>query len=1139
MRSFLAAFGVLVSVQSVAVDALAAASELRLVRDINQQADPLVSSSPGPFVRAGALVFFTAYERKHGRELWVTDGSPAGTRMVTDFTPGPASTFDRWFELAAFGDAVVFSAEGDDGAFLGVSDGTAIGTAKILEGRAKRLTLSGNRLFFLRDSAIWVTDATAQGTREAFDFHGYGSWLDWPEALHPGAGGVFFYSDIEDEVSGLELWFTDGTRAGTTLVKDIRPGRASSLGPGMREPRVAEVDGGVVFVADDGVSGPELWFSDGTPAGTERLLDLRPGPEGAFPRDRLDHSNDPDFVDVGGAVLFLASDDGLHLALWRTDGSPAGTAKLMDLPLSSGEADCGEGFDSCRPGMWKSSGTIWINIEDPIVGELYWQTDGTVGGTRFVGSEFPEQPAFARVEPAFAFAGGYDDGLGVEPWWTDGTPAGTFLLRDIFAPSAGSFPRHPIDLNGILLFTADDGFHGRELWRSDGSNRGTYMVADIAAGSAASSPDELVRVGDLVYFTAEDEAGGRELWATDGTSAGTRRAADIHSGTASSSPKQLTPAGDRLFFFAEDGQHGVELWQFHPGEGASLVADIHRGEQSGGLVCRTIFSETLNSLLFFADDGVNGAELWRTDGTTGGTIRLTTRDSAQDWCGGPFIEFDSRVYFGFDDDDHGWRIWATDGTEEGTVPFFDSEEGPGYVSSSFGTPRSIGDRMFFAAAQQLWISDGTAEGTRKVTEPRRLSRNGGFAVASGQMFFIDDWRNIWRADGLHRPVRLPSALRPTRIAATAGRILFTNDETYPKEQETLWTTDGSERGMHRIGEITRDEDRGSTYSSFLYEQIWVVAAGDHIFLNLDTDGFGSELWAVPLDSVPEACANGCPPPSTYTPTPSSTATPTATPTPTPRCHPHSVLRECSAVEVSSANAYPGDLVEVVMSLRSEAMPIVALQFDLVLPADIEIERTATGRPDCRVNPAIDKPGSRFDFVDADGKRLRTLFLSFSELTAIANGSQLLNCRLRLSDAAAPGALSIGVNKVIASDFAGQRIPMSTKSGMIEVSAETTPTNTATPSSTFVAAPLVTATPTFTFPVPAVHTPTAIRDDRAEQATRQGISKDGAGTAGCQTTSAPSNRFAGIVFALGGVAWWLTRRRNLPGPMRRNDVTRER
>jgi ELWxxDGT repeat protein len=160
---------------------------------------------------------------------------------------------------------------------------------------------------------LWRSDGTAAGTLFLHPFQ-----LDFdatsavvPMEFTPLGNRLFFVGD--DGVHGRQLWQTDGTVAGTALVRLLVPNSVSGL---------AAAGDRLYFTADDGVHGFELWTSDGTAAGTRLVQDI--APEAG--------SSSPAGLTVAGGKLYFSADDGLHGdELWSLPlGTPAGCQPAAD-----------------------------------------------------------------------------------------------------------------------------------------------------------------------------------------------------------------------------------------------------------------------------------------------------------------------------------------------------------------------------------------------------------------------------------------------------------------------------------------------------------------------------------------------------------------------------------------------------------------------------------------------------------------------------------------------------------------------------------------------------------------------------------------------------------------------------------------
>lgn len=650
-------------------------------------------------------------------------------------------------------------------------------------------------------------------------------------------GGVKLFGRWTNNYSH-ELWRTDGTFAGTTVVKNIRPDGNSMMG-GSR----AVFHGRLYFVANDGVHGTEPWLSDGTEGGTQMLLDL----EGTSASSTI--------------TLMAIFDDRLLIfgndALWTSDGTAAGTTRITTV---------GNVRNFSRIGS-----TLYFTARNAASGRELWKSDGTAAGTQMVADIAPGA-ASGLLEFSFLTAVGSTlyftaaaDERGADLWKTDGTAAGTqfvkTLVDDAWVEAVG------VTLAGGFCIRADG-----MLWRSDGTEAGTVAlettgVTHIApafnlvyyfrtAGTLSelwatdgttktlvktlpSAAFWLTWTGGKLYFSAWEEQYGTEPWVCeDGTGATTHRLANVNPDLkASASPNNLTSAGNLLFFGANDG---------------FTTGDVFRsdGTANGTFRVSTLPGATntptpapllgWNGAAFFRR---NGFELWRSDGTLAGTAVLQNiahggTDLAKFFGGSRYLFFTSGG---------SQRLWRTDGTVSGTMavgselPSFETIE----VPSSFA---ELAGRVYvsgYHSTSGIWVTDGDSDTTRRIYSAPDSTGIGNLTAAAGALFFVKDTATtgleLWRTDGTPGSASLVLDIAPGNASsipgtpqfAAAGRYLYfvANDGTRGEE---LWRTDGTAAGTLLLADIAAGA--GSSKPSSL------TAAGALLYFVADDGAHGAELW---------------------------------------------------------------------------------------------------------------------------------------------------------------------------------------------------------------------------------------------------------------------------------------------------------
>lgn len=682
----------------------------------------------------------------------------------------------------------------------------------------------GSNIFFtandgLNGHELWKSDGTPDGTVMVKDLC-EGFCGSNPKNLCD-VNGILFFTAYESD-KGTELWRSDGTEKGTYRVKDINTGSSNF------SPRYLTKMGNLLFfTAHDGTHGAELWVSDGTEKGTSMVKDIIPGGSGAHPQMLT--------ASAGKLYFKCSSAQGGKEELWCSDGTNEGTKKTGEYgfihSMSISETEhrlffVSENsipgvkkifeFNEYRPG-WASakvhhSGSSMLKMSRSGTSKIFFSEGASVYGFDLQTGEKVQLliPGKALINDLYLIGeqciytvtvNGPQNRLTYFSRITNGTVKGNLMLADWLIAD-------PVFFDKNIFFSRKGNEKEAVLYYSRGMQNEGIDAGVRKVSPEIYRPQNFCILGNRLFFTAEDQVNGKELWFTD-ENGKLEMLKNINTRGLSTSPFNLTASGTNLFFMTGQTEGNLVLWGTDgTGKGTRIIHDFGQAYESPG---QEALCGAEGKLFVILKKNVTG--------------KVKRRDTVS-------IE-----------------LWA-----------FSFQSSPAVPVKSFTVKEQLGselhmavwrDRLYFTCSdfkggEELWISDGTPDGThllKDILRGKEGSRPRWLTPSERYLYFTADnfneGRELWRTDGTEQGTVMVhdiwdggNSSDPVFLCSAGTTLYFSADDG--RHGHELWLTDGTASGTKMVADI-----RSGAEGSFPEE---ITAAGNLIYFAADNGKQGMELW---------------------------------------------------------------------------------------------------------------------------------------------------------------------------------------------------------------------------------------------------------------------------------------------------------
>lgn len=809
-----------------------------LVADIN----PLPRGSHPQWLRtAPGGTIFLANSADYGLELFYSDGTAAGTKLILDAAKGTASANylslevinERAYFLSHVGTTItLWRYNFLNGQLQALKDFTGYNSAGSSD--FGLFTRAGNEIFF------WLKSNNSNGG-ELWKIRANSTQVDlvasFPDLIQPiemGSVDNTLVFSARHFTGVVQLWSSKGTNATTDLLKEFTG--SNPMAAGMRFYK-----GKLLFIGREGTYGQEIWSTDGNTASI--YLDVLPGASSSGAQNLAINNQ---------TLFFVAHTANGGAEVWRSDGTTNGTRPTGNYFSNK------QSSTQFKPLQVFDLGVLVMLFNDTTRSDELWYFD--VFGSRQIKVKTLSEPGFpdgkflqGMVSANVYYFMARDAQRGTELWAIRNTvQTAPRLLKDIYPGKGSPNIRQMAASSGRLFFNAEDEQNGQELWVSNGTDK-TDLVKVLNNSNGDSNPSNLyVHYGYLI-FSATQPASGQELWATKGLPLNTQLLADINPGQSSSFPSGFLSLKDLNFTFAATTESsGRELWRSMVfNERGVLVKEINPGNASG--VASAKMGKLKDKVLFAGQTSEQGSELWISDGTEAGTKLLKDiwpgAASSQPVFFGEAGTFgDSIVIFKADNGSAGFEFWRSNGTAAGTYQLADLN--PGILGSGyFQNITRIGKYAYFNIVDNNYNIQ-TLRTNGKTFELVANGYGDQFVGYKGKVLFNgygqSTGQELWSYDTLTKVSSLvidlnfgATSSNPTDLKVFNDLVYFSADDgTFGRE---LWKTNGTAFGTSLVQDVNPGFASSNPQS--------LLSNGQFLFFTADAPTTGRELWYLHSSAV--------------------------------------------------------------------------------------------------------------------------------------------------------------------------------------------------------------------------------------------------------------------------------------------------